>query len=333
MTIPVIAFFNNKGGVGKTSLVYHLTWMLSDLDHRIFAADLDPQANLSSAFIEDERLAEIWETSTSGNTVFGAIKPLLKGIGDIQSPPYLEHIADNIHLLVGDLELARFEDELSQTWPKALDKDERSFRVISAIWRLLQDGAEHMDAELILLDLGPNLGAINRAAMIASDYVVVPLAPDLFSLQGLRNLGPTLSEWRSGWKERLAKNPEPSLRLPEGNMLPLGYVIQQHSIRLDRPVKAYEQWIRRIPSAYAKYLNEGKPTDLTFDKDPNCLGSMKHFRSLIPLAQEARKPIFHLRPADGALGSHFTAAQDARKQFEDLAKAILRRREELDAAG
>ena len=319
MTTPVIAFFNNKGGVGKTSLVYHLTWMLADLGHRILAADLDPQANLSSAFIEEDRLAEIWQDSTSGHTVFGAIRPLLKGIGDIKSPPYLENIAENIHLLVGDLALARFEDELSQTWPKALDKDERSFRIISAIWRLLQDGADHVGAEIILLDLGPNLGAINRAAMIAADHVVIPLAPDLFSLQGLRNLGPTLTEWREGWKERLAKNPEPSLRLPTGNMCPLGYIIQQHSIRLDRPVKAYEKWIRRIPSAYARYLNVGEASDhLTFDQDPNCLGSMKHFRSLIPLAQEARKPIFHL-------------AQDARKQFEDLAKAILRRREELAA--
>jgi hypothetical protein len=45
--------------------------------------------------------------------------------------------------------------------------------------------------------LGPNLGAINRVAIISANYVVVPLAPDLFSLQGLRNLGPTLRDWRS----------------------------------------------------------------------------------------------------------------------------------------
>ena len=50
MSVPVVAFFNNKGGVGKTSLVYHLAWMYADLGLRVMAADLDPQANLTSAF-------------------------------------------------------------------------------------------------------------------------------------------------------------------------------------------------------------------------------------------------------------------------------------------
>jgi chromosome partitioning protein len=42
MSIPVIAFFNNKGGVGKTSMVYHVSWMLADRGFRVIAADLDP---------------------------------------------------------------------------------------------------------------------------------------------------------------------------------------------------------------------------------------------------------------------------------------------------
>jgi chromosome partitioning protein len=45
MTPPIIAFFSNKGGVGKTSLVYHLAWMYFDLELKVVAADLDPQAN------------------------------------------------------------------------------------------------------------------------------------------------------------------------------------------------------------------------------------------------------------------------------------------------
>lgn len=50
LAIPVIAFFNNKGGVGKTSLVYHIAWMLSELGWNVLAADLNPQANLTGAF-------------------------------------------------------------------------------------------------------------------------------------------------------------------------------------------------------------------------------------------------------------------------------------------
>ena len=60
MSKPVVAFFNNKGGVGKTSLVYHLAWMYADLGVRVVAVDLDPQANLSAAFLDEDRLAILW---------------------------------------------------------------------------------------------------------------------------------------------------------------------------------------------------------------------------------------------------------------------------------
>ena len=49
-----ITVFNNKGGVGKTSLVYHLAWMYDKLDYNVLVADLDPQANLTSMFLDDE---------------------------------------------------------------------------------------------------------------------------------------------------------------------------------------------------------------------------------------------------------------------------------------
>ena len=67
MTVPVIAFFNNKGGVGKTSLVYHVAWMLAEQGYRILTADLDPQGNLSAAFLDESRLEKLW----SGNQTDG----------------------------------------------------------------------------------------------------------------------------------------------------------------------------------------------------------------------------------------------------------------------
>ena len=57
--MTTVAFFNNKGGVGKTSLVYHLAWMLRELGGRVIAADLDPQANLTGMFL-DETGSERW---------------------------------------------------------------------------------------------------------------------------------------------------------------------------------------------------------------------------------------------------------------------------------
>lgn len=322
MNIPVLTFFNNKGGVGKTSLVYHITNMFADLKIHVLTADLDPQCNLSSAFLDDAELEKLWPQDATPKTIFGSISPLKRGIGDVKEPR-LEQINDNLALIPGDMALSEFEDDLSEVWPKCLDRVERAFRVISAFWRVIQMGIQLQRSNIVVIDLGPNLGAINRAALIASSHVVVPLAPDLFSLQGLRNLGPTLHKWRTGWKERLSRNPDKDLILPEGEMSPIGYIVMQHSSRHDRPVKSYEKWISRIPSTYQRYVldmeEQGAPYVVN---DKNCLGLLRHYRSLIPMAQEARKPIFHLKPADGALGAHAGAVEDARHDFEELARKI-----------
>jgi cellulose biosynthesis protein BcsQ len=321
--IPVIAFFNNKGGVGKTSLVYHLAWMYADLGFQTLAVDLDPQANLTAAFLDDDRLEQIWPDGEHPETIYGCIQPLLKGVGDI-SKPHTEEIESNLGLLPGDLALAGFEDELSSQWPLCMDRKERAFRVMSAFWRVIQQAAAQRKAQLVLMDLGPNLGAINRAALIAADHVVVPLAPDLFSLQGLRNLGPTLKHWREEWQERFSRNPASDLRLPAGRMSPAGYIVMQHSVRLDRPVRAYDRWIERIPYEYRHSVLD-TPTQGTpaMADDPYCLILLKHYRSLMAMAQEARKPMFHLKPADGAMGSHSQAAQAAYLDFKSLALKIL----------
>jgi chromosome partitioning protein len=325
VSVPLIAFFNNKGGVGKTSLVYHLAWMYSRSGKRLVVADLDPQANLTAAFLDDERLEELWPDGPHSMTVYASLEPLVRGVGDILEKPFLEQIEDGIHLLPGDLSLAQFEDELSQEWPNCLDGRERAFRVISAFWRLVQNASRSAGAECVLVDLGPNLGAINRAALVAADYVVIPLAPDLFSLQGLRNLGPTLRKWRKEWKERLRKRPSKGLLLPKGKVEPLGYVVMQHAVRLDRPARAYERWAVRIPDVYAEEVLDEKAKGSRIETDPHCLGLVKHFRSLMPMAQEARKPMFELTPADGAIGAHVAAVGDARKTFEALAQKIAER--------
>ena len=324
MSTPVIGFIN--GGVEKTSIVYHLAWMYSDLGIRVVAADLDPQANLTAAFLEEDRLEELWPDGDHPLSIFGSIQPLLRGIGDI-ADPHLENIEENLGILIGDLGLSGFEDELSSVWPDCMDRKERAFRVISAFWRIMQKAALNHQADIILMDLGPNLGAINRAALISANYVVVPLSPDLFSLQGLRNLGPTLRRWREEWNERIGKNPV-DLKLPSGSMKPVGYIVMQHSVRLDRPVKAYDRWIERIPDVYRNaVLGQPGESNISVGDDPHCLALLKHYRSLMPLAQEAHKPMFHLKPADGAIGAHVMAVRGAKQDFDNLAKEIAKRTE------
>lgn len=328
MSIPVLTFFNNKGGVGKTSLVYHLSWIFSEMGKKVVAIDLDPQANLTSAFLPEEKLEELWDAELilpKATTIYRCVQPLME-VGDIQEP-ITQRIRSCLHLVPGDLALAGFEDFLSQEWPNSLGGENlfRAYRVLTAFWIVAQKAAEQHQADLILADVGPNLGAINRSALIGSDYVVIPLAADLFSLQGLRNLGPTLRRWRSDWSKRLGNWSSPSFQLPEGKMTTLGYIVQQHSERLSRPVKAYDRWAARIPGVYRESVLSDKSIPPLMVDDPLCLARLKHYRSLLPMAQEARKPIFKLTAADGAIGSHSYGVQEAHKDFNSLAQSILDR--------
>ena len=323
--MKTIAFFNNKGGVGKTSLVYHLAWKFSDMGKNIVAADLDPQANLTGMFWNEEKLEQLWD---NGKTVYTAIDPLLRGVGDIDCDIASQIDNSRIFLLAGDNKLSRFEDELSQQWPKCLDSDfERAFRVETAFARLINHAMEENEADYALVDVGPNLGAINRAALITCDYFIAPLAPDLFSMQGLVNLGPAVRKWRKGWEERAKKFEESDVEgifIPKGGMTPIGYLMMRYSIRHDRPVAAFQKWIDLIPQKFREsVLGEESGWSGNPDDDKHLLATIKDYHSLMPFAQNARKPIFHLKPADGTIGDHINAARRCGDDFEELAGKIV----------
>lgn len=326
---PVLTFFNNKSGVGKTSLVYHAAWMLSELDRTVLVVDLDPQANLTAAFLDEDALAELWDgqASSSGGTIHQCVAPLAQ-VGDVRDPE-LRRPSDRLYLLPGDLALSEFEDLLSTEWPNCLGSTNlyRAFRVITAFWQVVQAGAGESGADIVLIDVGPSLGAINRSALIATDYVVVPLAADLFSRQGLRNLGPTLRRWRGDWKKRRDNRGAPDFPLPAGDMQPIGYLIQQHGVRLSRPVRACDRWVKQMPAEYSRSVlgDETSATASDPQDDEHCIATVKHYRGLVPLAQAARKPIFSLSAGDGALGSHAAAARGAFHDFRTLVESMLQR--------
>ncbi|HMD99594.1 MAG TPA: AAA family ATPase [Terriglobia bacterium] len=314
-----IALFNNKGGVGKTTLVYHLAYMLSRLGYPTLAVDLDPQANLTSAFLDEQALENLWETKDL--TILGCVRPILEGIGDIREATP-RSMADGLWLIPGDLGLSRFEDKLSSSWPGGYSNDPAALRATSAFHRIVRAAAELVGAVVALIDVGPNLGAINRAALLAADYLVIPLAADLFSLQGLENLGPTVIEWRKQWNQ-IRNMVSVNFELPGGLMAPAGYVVLQHAVRLDRPTKAYAKWLNRIPTVYREVVLGETPSDRSAEGMVNhCLATIRNYRSLMPMAQDARKPIFDLTYADGAIGSHAQLVKTCADEFRALAKRV-----------
>jgi cellulose biosynthesis protein BcsQ len=318
--LKTLVLFNNKGGVGKTTLVYHMAHMLARLGHRALAVDLDPQANLTSAFFDEDRLEQIWDGGKE--SILANLQPRISGTGDIADATPIE-VADRLSVVPGNLGLSLFEDRLSVSWSGGFKNDENALRDTSAFFRIIKKAGQLTQADIAIIDVGPNLGAVNRAAMLCADYLLVPLAADLFSLQGLRNLGPTVRKWQAEWKtvsELAASTP---VDLPRGKLKPIGYVILQHVERLDRPAKHFAKWVDRIPSVYHEYVLHEPAGKRIPVEDPACLARLRNYRSLMPMAQNVLKPMFDLRAADGAIGSHAALVQKCFHDFEDLTKRVL----------
>jgi chromosome partitioning protein len=320
--VPVVAFFSTHGSAGNTSLVYHLAWMLAEQDVNVLAVDLDPQSNLTAAFLEEDELEALMDPRYA--TVFSAVEPLIIGIGDVKVGK-ARQISDGLHLLPGDPRLMFFEDSLSEAWPASVPGNSQALGITTAFHRVMQATAQESAARLILVDVDSHLGALNRSILIAADYIVLPIVPDLFSIRGLKHFGPALEVWRKDWHRRLDRSGPADGALPPGTMRPIGYIVQRGAVRLNRPAQAFARWMNQIPIEYAASVLRELPKTSSVTTDPECLAILKNYHSLVPLAQDARKPMFFLKPADGAVGGHAAAVNDAYLDYKRLASRIAER--------
>lgn len=310
---PTVAFVNNKGGIGRTSLVYHLAWIYAQQGTRVLVCDFDPQAHLTAMLLGEEQLEPLWDPSRPG-----LAESLRDRIERRDSPrsPHVELVARNLSALVGTPRLAALDGALAEAWTAA-QTDPSACRAVTALSDVAQAAAAQAGAHVILIDAGPGLGAINRSALVAADHVVVPLAADLFSVAGIEGLGAWLRDTRAGWTRRRAG----SRVGPIGAMRAAGYVVTMYDAQGD-PGTSQARWLRRLPAAYAREVLGAAAAGDDPSTDPHCLGIVRNFRGLMFLAEQARKPVFLLRAADGALGSHAIAAQQAFADFQVLADRL-----------
>jgi cellulose biosynthesis protein BcsQ len=303
--------------------------MFAKLGKRVLAVDLDPQANLTSLCLEDDILFRLWDTELAEaedqQTIYHAIQPVMEAVGDIRiiTPQKMADVL-NYFLIPGDLRLSQFEDKLAIEWNSVLGGKASGLNVTSAFARLIKATARSYECDIVFVDVGPNLGAINRAALIASTYVVIPLVPDLFSLQGLANVGKYLIQWRQDWQNGLDRADFKNTDYPKGEMQPLGYIILQHRERQNRFVASHQRWIDRVPKTYAQNVLSQHDVIIP-EPDPSMIGQVRNYQSMMALSHEARKPIFELRPADGAIGSHIRVVQEAEETYSDLAQIVAHR--------
>ncbi len=331
-----IAFFNHKGGVGKTTMLFNAAIEMGRLDRRVLMVDLDGQANLTAIALNDEQLIRLYPSApqVSADTVAGAFAPLVSGAGDVAIPSAVEVRKDMVWLLPGDIQLSAFESILPGAWTESLAGNERGFRVTSAPYRLIQASAEQVAADYVFVDLGPNVGALNRAVLLGSDYLILPMASDLFSLRALPSVGQSLDTWIRQW--RTAQSVAPPLAFSTQRGLPkvLGYVSQQFNIYRGEATMAFSAWIDKMPGAIREGLlnpmskhSDGQGGTLA---EPAAVGDakvgdLKNFHSLVPHAQTLRKAIFELEADDVIRGGQLTRARESEDQFRDLCQEIIHR--------
>lgn len=187
-----MVLFNHKGGVGKTLMTANLACALASLGKSVLLVDADPQCNLTSFFVEDGVVDSLLERSDSsdGQTVWTAVKPIVEATGDAQVIVPVE-LRPKLALLPGDIRLAEFEEELPALWAECFQRKPRGFRGSTGLSALASDVAADRNADYIIYDCGPNIGALNRIVLLDADYFVVPAACDLFSLRAIKTLGHT----------------------------------------------------------------------------------------------------------------------------------------------
>ena len=308
--------------------MYHIAHMLEKQEKKVLVVDLDSQCNLSAYSLSDADLERSWKPDR-GNSIWIAIERVYNRLGDIRhrKPSQIKSEYPNLHIVPGDVLLSNFEDSLGDTWGSAKSGEAPGLLVQSAIYRYIKWAANRVNADVVMLDLGPNLGALNRSVLAASDYFIVPMSPDLFSIRGTKNLGEKLKIWRKGWDQCNSASGG-DVDLPKGAPTFLGYVMQQHNVRRNSEgmTKGWNIFGSQIESAVRENIIDVlKPLKQVHDWGDNNwnIGQIPNLHSLVPYSLEAKKPVFDCTSRDGLNGTHITRARDSSQHFQPIVTKLM----------
>ncbi|MFM2592634.1 AAA family ATPase [Vibrio harveyi] len=211
-----ISIFNNKGGVGKTSIIWNLAATLADMDKNVLVLDFDPQCNLSIAAIGSEEFSALLETSTQhpyGQTIKAFALPYIQQnrIGSVHTvPPKQLTRRGTLHIVPGDFWLNSFSDTLNV----GTDVIAGSGLYRFILPQLITDEAQRLnniEYDYVLIDLPPSFNTLVRSSLYCSDYFLVPCTPDLFSSYCVGLIGEMLplfiQDWEQGKARYLRTNP------------------------------------------------------------------------------------------------------------------------------
>lgn len=324
-----LCVFNNKGGVGKTTLLCNLAAYFAIYKNmKILVVDADPQCNATAYMIKETALDKLYVPSVEAKTINQLVSSLKKSKG-YATTPIVRSESFSLDLVPGDPKFSLAEDFLAKDWFDATNGQERGLKT-TFFFRALLSWAREQKYDFVFFDIGPSLGAINRTVLLSCDYFLMPMSSDIFSLRGLQNIEIAVSTWKRALKRGLEAYEEENsapFQLEDGTGVSevaikfLGYVTQQYIAKTvdgkKQPVKAYEQIIKKVGPAIKKHLVESLNDGITANYK---LGEIPYFQSLVPMSQTSTKPIFSLKSADGIVGAHF----DKVVQFKDVISSIAK---------
>ncbi len=321
--METIAFLSNRNGIGTSTLIYHLAYMLAEKGKRVLMVDLDRQAGLSSKFFSYSDWKEIYSKGQERETIFQTIRPFL--IGENTSEPTKVHkVSDNLGLIAGDYILPLVERKLNDDWRAALGGEKDSVQSISLFHTMVNKYGESFEADFCFLDLGIDLNSTTRSGFIAADYAVLPIGFSPFTAADFSLLSYFYFEWNNQWKKiESYKGIDPTTTLNKTK--PLGVFLTHSSEMRSLNPFAEEMWALILSRCY-KESPDSRPS--SFYKSTGAyLGLFKPYFTLMDLAKTSRKPVFQLSPADGAIGSQTKAVQSAHSDIEQLLEAMLNKME------
>ncbi len=255
-----ISLFNHKGGVSKTTTAFNLGWMLAQKGKRVLLVDCDPQCNLTGMFLGFKGIEDLEKLYSQGGVrnIRDGLSPAFKSkpVPLVAVECEVMEKNKNLLLLPGHIGLAEYETTLGIA-------QELSGSLVTlqnlpgAPSRLFQLTAAKYSIDIILIDMSPSLGPINQNLLSTSDFFMVPMTPDYFSVMAIDSLSTVLPKWKD-WATKAKATKvlqEATYPLPACTPKFLGTIIQKYRLRSHgTPSTAFKKWIDEVQEKVTKKL-------------------------------------------------------------------------------
>jgi cellulose biosynthesis protein BcsQ len=318
--MKIISLFNNKGGVGKSTLGYHLGHAMNEIGKKTLMIDLDPQCNLTICGIDTEELHEIWleedefvddfekfnannELLQKPRSIHFLLKPTEDGLSDFDIIPPPVELANNLHLIPGRLSIHKFENKLAERWSGAYQSDNLAIRTITKIREICNLYSAKYNYDYIIIDTSPSLGILNKTIISTVDGFFIPAQPDMFSLYGIRNIGSSLSLWQKEFETiyNLISS-DKRTKFPEKFVQFLGYTIYNaKKYTTDKNeydlAQAHYSYVQKIPEVIKEFIKESNRVHLSEEQIEQPIGgkSVIHSHNTFPsVAQSLNCPMWEV---------------------------------------